>query len=144
MPPGVHNEGHQEQDRNMTAQEPDYTKTDTQQQTRQEQIKHRDKEGREGGKEGSHASASREAQHVQGGTAGLSQGGSRSPGILAGSQGGAGGTDHGGSGRTGTLEDPAEQEPWRMAMAGRTREDPPNRNPGGWPGRGRRDRPGRL
>ncbi len=29
-PPGVPNEGHQEQDRNMTAQEPDYTKTDTQ------------------------------------------------------------------------------------------------------------------
>ncbi len=30
-PPGVPNEGHQEQDRNMTAQEHDYTKTDTQQ-----------------------------------------------------------------------------------------------------------------
>ncbi len=29
-PPGVPNKGHQEQDRNMTAQEPDYTKTDTQ------------------------------------------------------------------------------------------------------------------
>ncbi len=36
---------------------------------------------------------------------GLSQGGSRSPGILAGSQGGAGGMDQGGSGRTETLED---------------------------------------
>ncbi len=35
--------GRQEQDRNMTAQEHDYTKTDTQQKTRQEQSKHRDK-----------------------------------------------------------------------------------------------------
>ncbi len=46
----------------------------------------------------------REAQQVQGGTGGLSQGDSGSPGVLVNSQGGAGGTNQGGSGLTGTLE----------------------------------------
>ncbi len=27
------------------------------------------------------------------------------------------------------MEDPTEQEPWRMAMAGRTREDPAEQEP---------------
>ncbi len=92
-PPGVPNEEHQKQDKNMTIQD-------------RQEVKTKTKRGR---REGSQASASRIAQKVikwdQGGAGGLSQGGSGSSGVQAGCQGGAGGTDQGGSSQPGTLED---------------------------------------
>ncbi len=93
------NEGHQEQDRNMTAQEHDYTRLTH---NNRQDKKKQNTETKRGGREGSQASASRRAQKVtswdQGGAGGLSQGGSGSPGVPAGGQGGAGGTKQGGSG----------------------------------------------
>ncbi len=84
----------------MTAQEHDYTRLTR---NNRQDKKNQNTETKRGEREGSQASASREAQQVQGGMGGLSQGGSRSPGVLANSQGGAGGTNQGGSGRTGIL-----------------------------------------
>ncbi len=72
-------------------------------------------ETKRGGREGSQASASREAQQDQGGK----EGWAREAHAVQGSWQGARAEPEGR-----TMGDPAEQEPWRMAMAGWTREDP--------------------